>query len=230
MKKKKIVLMRHGESQWNQLNQFTGWRDIPLSKKGEEEANYAGKILKKNKFVFDMAYTSVLKRSIHTLWIILNQLDHLWVPVYKSWKLNERHYGALEGLNKKEVEKKYGAKQVILWRRSFKTIPPALHSLDKSYLMNDRKYANLKESEIPLAESLQMTYYRVIDFWKLTIIPQIKKNKNIIIVAHGNSLRALIKYLSVISDTDISNLDIATGSPIIYEFSDQMKPLQYYYL
>lgn len=227
---KKVVLMRHGESKWNQLNQFTGWKDIKLSKKGKEEAKNAAEILKKNHFDFDIAYTSVLKRAIHTLWILLDRLDHSWIPVYKSWRLNERHYGALEGLNKATTVKKYGKKQVLLWRRSFSISPPSLNILENYDLKHDRKYKALQEIDLPKSESLEMTFNRVIPFWKNTIVPQIKKNKNIIIVAHGNSLRALIKHLNKINDIEIANLNISTGSPIVYEFSNEMKPLRYFYL
>ncbi|VFP83682.1 2,3-diphosphoglycerate-dependent phosphoglycerate mutase [Buchnera aphidicola] len=230
MNTKKIVLMRHGESQWNQLNQFTGWKDIKLSKTGKEEALYAAKLLRKNKFFFDIAYTSVLKRAIQTLWIILKKLDYMWIPVYKSWKLNERNYGALEGSNKEEIIKKYGKETVQLWRRSFKEIPPKASISDINYLKNDKKYKKIKQEKIPSSESLEMTFNRVIPFWKSNIIPQIQKNKKVIIVAHGNSLRALIKYLNKINDVDITKLDISTGSPIIYEFSSEIKPLRYYYL
>ncbi|VFP78188.1 2,3-bisphosphoglycerate-dependent phosphoglycerate mutase [Buchnera aphidicola (Cinara cuneomaculata)] len=230
MNNKKIVLMRHGESQWNQLNQFTGWKDIKLSEKGKKEALYAAKLLKKNKFFFDIAYTSVLKRAIHTLWIILKKLNHMWIPVYKSWKLNERNYGSLEGLNKKETLKKYGKKQVQLWRRSFTECPPQKNFSEIQYIINNRKYKKLKKENIPYSESLEMTFNRVIPFWKSTIVPQMKKNKNIIIIAHGNSLRALIKYLNQINDIDIEKLDISTGSPIVYEFSQDIQPLNYYYL
>ncbi|VFP85908.1 2,3-bisphosphoglycerate-dependent phosphoglycerate mutase [Buchnera aphidicola (Cinara pseudotaxifoliae)] len=230
MKNKRIVLMRHGESQWNQLNKFTGWKDISLSGKGKQEAQYAAEALKKNKFIFDIAYTSVLKRAIHTLWIILKKLDYAWIPVYKSWKLNERNYGSLEGLNKDEVVSMYGYKQVQLWRRSFLGLPPKNNDSNIIDLRNDKKYKHLKKKNIPSSENLKMTYNRVIHFWKSNILPQIKNNKNIIIVAHGNSLRALIKYLSNIDDIEIEKLDISTGSPIIYEFSHDIKPLRYYYL
>ncbi|VFP88313.1 2,3-bisphosphoglycerate-dependent phosphoglycerate mutase [Buchnera aphidicola (Cinara piceae)] len=227
---KKIILMRHGESKWNQLNKFTGWKDINLSKKGKKEALNAAKLLKKNHFSFDIAYTSVLKRAIKTTWIILDYLNHMWIPVYKSWKLNERNYGSLEGLNKEETTKKYGEKQVQLWRRSFTTLPPCLNTQEYNNLINNKKYKKLKKNEIPTSESLEKTFNRVIPFWKSKIIPQIKKNKNIIIIAHGNSLRALIKYLNKINDNDIINLDISTGSPIVYEFSSENKPIRYYYL
>ncbi|VFP81487.1 2,3-diphosphoglycerate-dependent phosphoglycerate mutase [Buchnera aphidicola] len=227
---KKIILMRHGESKWNQLNKFTGWKDIKLSKRGKKEARDAAKLLKKNNFSFDIAFTSLLQRAIKTTYIILSYLNCMWIPVHKSWKLNERNYGSLEGLNKEETIKKYGKKQVQLWRRSFKIFPPSLNIKDFNNLKSDQKYKKLKENEIPTSESLEKTFNRVIPFWKSKIIPQLNKNKNIIIIAHGNSLRALIKYLNKINDTDITNLDISTGSPIIYEFSSENKPIRYYYL
>ncbi|VFP81111.1 2,3-bisphosphoglycerate-dependent phosphoglycerate mutase [Buchnera aphidicola (Cinara kochiana kochiana)] len=230
MNNKKIVLMRHGESQWNQLNQFTGWKDIKLSEQGKQEALRAAKLLKENKFFFDIAYTSVLKRAIHTLWIILKKLDCMWIPIHKSWRLNERNYGFLEGLNKEETIQKYGEKKVQLWRRSFKEMPPKNNISDINLIKNDKKYKKLKQENIPASESLEMTFKRVIPFWESNILPQIKKNKNIIIVAHGNSLRSLIKYLNKINDIDIEKLDISTGSPIVYEFSYDLKPLRYYYL
>uniref|UniRef100_A0A451DFG1 2,3-bisphosphoglycerate-dependent phosphoglycerate mutase n=1 Tax=Buchnera aphidicola (Cinara pseudotsugae) TaxID=2518978 RepID=A0A451DFG1_9GAMM len=230
MKNKKIVLMRHGESQWNKLNKFTGWKDVSLSEKGRKEAQNAAEILKKNKFKFDIAYTSVLKRAIHTLWIVLKKLNYIWIPVHKSWKLNERNYGSLEGLNKDEVINQYGHKQVQLWRRSFFALPPKNNTSDIICLKNDEKYQHLKIEDIPNSENLKMTYHRVINFWKSNILPQIQKNKKIIIVAHGNSLRALIKYLNNINDIEIEKVDLATGSPIVYEFSHDIKPLRYYYL
>ncbi|VAX76545.1 2,3-diphosphoglycerate-dependent phosphoglycerate mutase [Buchnera aphidicola] len=230
MKNKKIVLMRHGESQWNQLNQFTGWKDVELSEKGKKEALYAAKLLKKNNFFFDIAYTSVLRRAIHTLWILLDQLDQMWIPTHKSWKLNERNYGALEGLNKETTVKKYGSEKVLLWRRSFLISPPNMDNVSHLNLKNERKYKEIEKTKIPASENLEMTLKRVVSYWNSSIVPQIKQNKSVIIVAHGNSLRGLMKYLGNINNKDIMNLDIATGSPLIYEFSNEMKPLKYYYL
>ncbi|ABJ90658.1 2,3-diphosphoglycerate-dependent phosphoglycerate mutase [Buchnera aphidicola] len=230
MKKKKIILMRHGESKWNKLNKFTGWQDIGLTKNGKKEAKLAAKLIKKNNFIFDIAYTSILKRAIYTLWIILKKTNQIWIPVYKSWKLNERNYGALEGLNKEKIKKKYGDEQVQLWRRSFTVCPPNLNISNKYHPIYDIKYKKLKKHELPTSESLEMTFNRVIPFWEFKILPQLEKNKNILIVAHGNSLRALIKYLGNISDSDIIDLDISTGKPLVYEFSNTNKPLKYYYL
>lgn len=230
MKTTKIILMRHGESQWNQLNQFTGWQDPKLSKNGIIESIKAANKLKKNGFIFDLAYTSILKRAISTLWNILEVLDQLWIPVYKSWQLNERNYGALEGLNKEDTIKKYGLKQVTLWRRSFDISPPALESFDPRNPIYDKKYQLIKENNIPKTESLKDTMKRVIPYWENIILPELKNKKKIILVAHGNSLRALIKYLNNISDEDIVKFDIPTGSPIIYEFSKNIEPLKYFYL
>lgn len=226
----KVVFMRHGESEWNQLNQFTGWQDISLSKKGKQEALNAGKILKKNGFHFDQAYTSVLNRSINTLWCVLKVLRTLWVPVKKSWQLNERHYGALEGLNKKKVVIEYGAEQIKLWRRSFVHTPPHLEKKDSRYPGFDRRYSKIDKKNIPTSESLKDTSKRVIAYWNNVIIPKIKNNNKVIVIAHGNSLRALIKYLNNINQNDIIKLNISTGTPIVYEFSDNLKPLKYSYL
>lgn len=230
MKKIKIILMRHGESQWNQLNQFTGWQDPNLSENGIKESIKAANKLKENGFLFDIAYTSILKRAITTLWNILNTLDQLWIPVYKSWKLNERNYGALEGLNKDDIIKKYGIEKVTLWRRSFHIAPPALESFDPRNPFYDKKYQSIKENKIPKTESLKDTMNRVISYWNNMILPELKNKKKIILVAHGNSLRALIKYLNNISDEDILKFDIPTGSPIVYEFSKDFTPLKYFYL
>lgn len=226
----KVIFMRHGESEWNQSNQFTGWQDVLLSKKGKKEAITAGKILKKNGFSFRHAYTSMLTRAICTLWYVLETLQEPWVPVEKSWKLNERHYGALEGLNKKKITDTYGEKQIQLWRRSFIHTPPSLEITDKRYPGYDRRYISLNKKDIPTSESLENTYNRVIPYWKNFILPMIKNKKNIIVVAHGNSLRALIKYLNNISHDNIINLNVSTGTPIVYEFSETLCPLNYYYL
>ncbi len=227
---KKIVLIRHGESIWNKKNIFTGWTDVDLSKKGIKEAKKAGVILKKNNFNFDCAYTSLLKRAIYTLWIILKKLNTSWIKVNKNWKLNERHYGSLQGYNKEEIAKIYGEKKVNEWRRSYKTKPPKITEKDKRYPGKEIKYKNLSLKKIPKGESLLNTYNRVIPYWEKKIIPKIKKNSSILIVAHGNSLRALIKYLDKISDKNIVNLNIPTGIPLIYEFKKNLEIHKKYYI
>ncbi len=227
---KKIVLIRHGESKWNQKNIFTGWKDIDLSKKGITEAKNAGTILKKNNFNFEYAYTSFLKRSIHTLWKILDKLNLSWIKVTKTWKLNERHYGNLQGYNKKKIAEIYGEKKVLEWRRSYTTKPPQIDCKSEKFPGKEIKYKDLKYKEIPLGESLLDTYNRVIPYWKKNIYPKIKNNLSILIVAHGNSLRALIKYLDKISDKDIVKLNIPTGIPLIYEFTKKMKVKNKFYL
>lgn len=224
-----IVLVRHGESIWNLENRFTGWTDVELSKNGIREAKEAGVILKENGFKFDIAFTSVLKRANKTLDYILKELD-LNIPIYYSYKLNERHYGSLQGLNKDETIKKYGEEQVRLWRRSSNVRPPALTKDDSRYPGNDPKYKNLPEEEIPLTENLDDTIKRVIQYWNSDILPMIKKNKKIIIVAHGNSLRGLIKYLDNLNEEEVMNLEIETGNPICYELDDDLKPIKHYYL
>ncbi|BGI50721.1 MAG: 2,3-diphosphoglycerate-dependent phosphoglycerate mutase [Arsenophonus endosymbiont of Ceratovacuna japonica] len=226
----KVVLIRHGESEWNKENKFTGWTDVKLSDKGKEEAINAGQLLKKEGFIFDYAYTSVLKRAIHTLWIILDQIDQQWITVEKNWKLNERHYGALQGLNKIEIIKKYGDNQVKLWRRSFEIAPPKLNKNDFRYPGNDPKYINLQPSEIPLTESLEDTIKRVSNYWEKIIKTKINKNKKIIIVAHGNSLRALIKYLYKMNENEIVEFNIPTAVPLICEFNKNIQFTKYYYL
>ncbi|QIQ21564.1 2,3-diphosphoglycerate-dependent phosphoglycerate mutase [Zophobihabitans entericus] len=227
---KKLVLVRHGESTWNQENRFTGWTDVELSDKGRQEALEAGKLLKKEGFIFDFAYTSVLTRAIHTLWTILDELKQPWLPVEKSWKLNERHYGALQGLNKAETAAKYGDDQVKLWRRGFAVTPPALDKSDERYPGHDLRYKNLTEKELPVTESLALTIERVMPYWNDVIAPRVAKGERVIIAAHGNSLRALVKYLDNISDDDIIELNIPTGAPLVYEFDDNMKVLRHYYL
>ncbi|WP_343191956.1 2,3-diphosphoglycerate-dependent phosphoglycerate mutase [Buchnera aphidicola (Formosaphis micheliae)] len=226
----KLILIRHGESEWNRLNKFTGWTDIDLSKNGKKEAIDAAKLLLLNKITVDLAYTSMLKRSIHTLWYILKYLDRSWIPVKKSWNLNERHYGALQGLNKLDTIKEYGAEQVQKWRRSFDETPPKLTPSDIRCPGNDIRYSNVEIDKLPMSESLESTINRVVDYWKIDILPNFKKNKKIIIVAHGNSLRALIKYLNKINNNDIVKLDIPTGTPIIYEFNKKFVPIKYFYL
>jgi 2,3-bisphosphoglycerate-dependent phosphoglycerate mutase len=226
----KVVLLRHGESSWNKENRFTGWTDVDLSEKGIEEAANAGKRLKNDGYTFDIAYTSVLKRAIRTLWITLDALDLMWIPVEKSWRLNERHYGALQGLNKSETAQKYGEDQVKIWRRSYDIQPPALEETDKRYPGFEARYKNLSKSELPLTECLKDTVNRFLPYWKETIAPDVKSGKKVIIAAHGNSLRALVKYLDNISDNDIVSLNIPTGIPLVYELDDNLKPIKNYYL
>ncbi|MDR2676880.1 MAG: 2,3-diphosphoglycerate-dependent phosphoglycerate mutase [Endomicrobium sp.] len=226
----KIVLIRHGESIWNKENRFTGWTDIDLSENGKNEALQAGEQLKKNGFTFDLAYTSVLKRAIKTLWNILDTMELLWIPVVKSWKLNERHYGALQGLNKAETAIKYGESQVQRWRRSYDISPISLNESDDRYPGKDARYSDIPKNEIPLTECLKDTTARVVPFWEKEIVPCIKTGKKIIVVAHGNSLRALVKYIDKISDNNIINLNIPTAAPLIYELDDNLTPINSYYL
>jgi 2,3-bisphosphoglycerate-dependent phosphoglycerate mutase len=226
----KLVMVRHGESVWNKENRFTGWTDVDLSEKGIEEAKKGGKILKENGYVFDVAFTSVLKRAINTLHIILAEMDLLWIPEYKHWRLNERHYGALQGLNKAEMAEKYGEEQVKIWRRSYDVPPPPLTKDDPRYPGHDPRYKDLKEEEIPLCESLKDTVARVLPYWNEVIAPTIKEGKRVIIAAHGNSIRALVKYLDNISDQDIVEVNIPTGIPLVYELDENLKPINKYYL
>ena len=219
----KLVLIRHGESAWNLENRFTGWKDVDLSPKGIEEAKAAGKILKDMNLVFDVAYTSYLKRAIKTLNIVLEEMDELYIPVYKSWRLNERHYGALQGLNKAETAKKYGDEQVHIWRRSFDIAPPSIDKDSEYYPKSDRRYADLPDSEIPLGESLKDTIARVLPYWHSDISKSLQEGKNVIVAAHGNSLRALIKYLLNISNEDILNLNLVTGKPMVFEIDKDLK-------
>ena len=227
---KKIVLLRHGESTWNKENRFTGWTDVDLSEKGVSEAHKAGRALKDGGFVFDIAYTSVLKRAIKTLWITLEEMDLMWIPVYNSWRLNERHYGALQGLNKSETASKYGEEQVLVWRRSYDVPPPSLEKNDPRSPANDPRYKDLSKRDIPLTECLKDTVARFLPYWHQTISPAVKSGKRVIIAAHGNSLRALVKYLDNVSDKDIVGLNIPTGLPLVYELTDDMKPIKSYYL
>ncbi|WWO96873.1 MAG: 2,3-diphosphoglycerate-dependent phosphoglycerate mutase [Candidatus Dasytiphilus stammeri] len=224
----KIIFIRHGESEWNKNNRFTGWYDINITEQGKIEAKYAGKLLKKAEWYFDYAFTSVLKRSIHSLCIILDILDESWLPMQKSWKLNERHYGSLQGKNKEDIINKYGIKTVNQWRRGWNYIPPALQSKYEKFSGYDFRYTYL--SKFPLTESLQLTCKRVISYWKEEIFPHFQRNKSIIISAHGNSLRALIKYFNNLTTYDIVHLSIPTGRPIVYEFNKYFKPLRSYYL
>ena len=218
----KLVLIRHGESQWNLENKFTGWKDVDLSPKGVEEAKAGGKALREKGLVFDVAYTSYLKRAIKTLNYVLEELDELYIPIYKSWRLNERHYGALQGLNEAETAKKYGDDQVLIWRRSFDVAPPAIDKSSEYYPKSDRRYADLTDEEAPLGESLKDTIARVLPYWHSDISKSLKEGKNVIVAAHGNSLRALIKYLLNISDEDILKLNLTTGKPLIFEIDENL--------
>jgi 2,3-bisphosphoglycerate-dependent phosphoglycerate mutase len=226
----KLVLLRHGESIWNKENLFTGWADVDLSENGKIEAASAGELLKSQGFCFDVAFVSVLKRAIRTLWITLDTLDLMWIPVEHSWRLNERHYGALQGLNKAETAAKYGEEQVLIWRRSYDIRPPALMESDPQYPGKDARYRGLTRSELPLSECLEDTVARFLPYWHQTIAPVIQSGKRTIITAHGNSLRALVKYLDNISDQDILALNIPTGVPLVYELDGQLKPIRHYYL
>lgn len=226
----KLVLVRHGQSMWNLENRFTGWTDVELSEQGIKEAKEAGKVLKEKGFNFDVAYTSVLKRANDTLKYILEELGEENIPVKKSWRLNERHYGALQGLNKDETKEKYGAEQVLLWRRSTDVRPPELSKEDKRYLGNDPKYSDLKENELPTTENLIDTIKRVMEYWNSDIKKDLEAGKRVIIAAHGNSLRGLIKYLDNMTDEEIIKLELQTGNPICYELDDNLKPIRHYYL
>ncbi len=226
----KVVLLRHGESEWNKANLFTGWTDVDLSEKGLQEAKQAAELLKNEGYTFDIAYTSVLKRAIRTLWLVLDGMDLMWIPVVRSWHLNERMYGALQGLNKAQTAEKYGTEQVHLWRRSYDVPPPALEKDDDRYPGKDPRYADLDEKEVPTTECLKDTVNRFLPYWKDTIAPTIKSGKRVIIAAHGNSLRALVKYLDNISDEEIPGLNIPTGVPLVYELDNDMKPIKHYYL
>ena len=227
---KKLVLIRHGESVWNNENKFTGWYDCDLSEKGVKEAISAGHYLKEEGFIFDVAYTSVLKRAIKTLWTVLDVMNLQWVPVIRDWHLNERHYGSLQGLNKAETAKKYGDDQVLVWRRSYDTPPPALEKSDERYAGNDVRYKNMDEKNLPLTECLKDTVERFVPYWENVIAPEVKAGKNVIIAAHGNSLRALVKHLDGISDDDILKVNIPTAMPLVYELDDDLKPIKSYYL
>lgn len=226
----KLVLLRHGESVWNKENRFTGWTDADLSERGVAEAHEAGQLLKAEGYTFDIAYTSVLKRAIRTLWIVLDELDLMWIEVERSWRLNERHYGALQGLNKAETAARFGEEQVLIWRRSYDTQPPVLERTDPQYPGHDPRYQDLKEAELPLTECLNDTVVRFMPYWHRTIAPAVKGGRQVLIAAHGNSLRALVKYLDQISDEEIVGLNIPTGIPLVYELDEQLKPIQHYYL
>ena len=226
----KIVLIRHGESTWNLENRFTGWTDVPLTDTGIAQAQNAGRLLKADNFEFDVAYTSVLKRATHTLWHCLDQMDRTYLPVVHSWRLNERHYGALQGLNKAETAKQYGDEQVLVWRRSYDTPPPALAATDPRCERSDPRYAKQTADQVPLTECLKDTVERVLPFWNEAMAPAIKAGKRIVLAAHGNSIRALVKYLDNISDDDIVGLNIPNGIPLVYELDENLQPIRHYYL
>lgn len=226
----KLVMLRHGESTWNKENRFTGWTDVDLSDKGLQEAHLAAKLLKEGGYTFDVAYTSVLKRAIRTLWTVMDDMDLMWIPVIRTWRLNERHYGALQGLNKKETTDKFGEQQVKIWRRSYSTPPPALEASDPRHPRHDPRYAGLAPAEQPATESLKDTLARVMPYWDETIFPALQQGGKIIIAAHGNSIRALVKYLDNVSEAEITELNIPTGVPLVYEFDSQFKVSKHYYL
>jgi 2,3-bisphosphoglycerate-dependent phosphoglycerate mutase len=225
-----VVLLRHGESTWNKANRFTGWTDVDLSDRGVEEAGKAGELLREGGYGFDLCFTSVLKRAIRTSWIALDALDELWIPVVKSWRLNERHYGALQGLNKAETAAKHGEAQTKIWRRSYDVPPPALTTDDPRHPSHDPRYADLTPAEQPATESLKDTVARFVPYWTETIAPEIQRGRRVLIAAHGNSLRALVKYLDGISDADIVDLNIPTGIPLVYELDAALKPIRHFYL
>lgn len=227
---RKLVLLRHGESTWNKENRFTGWTDVGLSEKGLEEAKQAGRVMRDEGYIFDIAYTSVLKRAIKTLWIALEEMDLMWIPIELNWRLNERHYGDLQGLNKAETAEKFGMEQTQIWRRSYDTPPPALTTDDPRYPGNDPRYSSLSADELPLTECLKDTVARFMPYWHQTIAPSLMEDKRVIIAAHGNSLRALVKYLDNVSDEEIVGLNIPTGIPLVYELEDDLTPIRHYYL
>jgi len=226
----KLVLLRHGESQWNLENRFTGWHDVNLTEQGEKEGREAGRLLKAEGFEFDVAYTSVLTRAIRTLWLALTEMDQVWIPVHREWRLNERHYGALQGLNKAETAEKHGDEQVLVWRRSYDIPPPSMSKEDQGYAGKDRRYANLDEAHIPLTECLKDTVARFLPLWEETIAPKIKAGKNVLIAAHGNSLRALIKYLDGVSEEEIIGMNVPTGMPLVYDLNENLTPTNRQYL
>ena len=226
----KLVLLRHGESLWNRENRFTGWTDVDLTDHGREEARRAGRLLKESGYTFDVAYTSVLKRAVKTLWLALEEMDLMWIPIHNSWRLNERHYGALQGLNKTETAQKFGEEQVLVWRRSYDTPPPALAADDPRHPGGDPRYATLSGAELPRTECLKDTVARFLPYWHETIAPSVRSGRRVVIAAHGNSIRALVKYLDDVSDADIIGLNIPTAIPLVYELDDALKPLRHYYL
>ena len=226
----KLVLVRHGQSTWNLENRFTGWTDVDLTEQGRAEAHSAGQILREGGYEFDLAFTSVLRRAIKTLWIVLDEMGLEWIPVTRAWELNERHYGALQGLNKAETAQKFGEAQVKIWRRSYDVPPPALEPDDERHPRFDRRYAGLTPEQLPATESLKITLERVLPYWHSTLVPTIQSGKRTLIVAHGNSIRALVKYLDDVSEAEITELNIPTGIPLVYELDEQMKPITHYYL
>ena len=226
----RLVLLRNGESDWNRENRFTGWTDVDLSAQGVDEARAAGRVLRAQGYGFDIAFTSVLRRAIRTLWLVLDEMGLMWLPVENSWRLNERHYGALQGLDKAEAAARFGERQVLAWRRSYDTPPPALEPSDPRHAGNDPRYAGLAPSEVPLTECLKDTVARVIPYWDSAIAPAIRSGKRVLVCAHGNSLRGLVKYLDGISDADIVELNIPTGIPLVYELDERLRPLRHYYL
>jgi len=226
----KLVLIRHGESTWNKENRFTGWTDVDLSEKGRQEAKEGGQVLKKDGYTFDVAYTSVLKRAIRTLWSVLDEMDLMWIPVHRTWRLNERHYGALQGFNKAETAAQFGEDQVKIWRRSYDIPPPVLTPDDPRFPGHDPRYQSLTKEELPLTECLKDTVARFLPYWHETIAPAVKSGQKVLIAAHGNSLRALVKYLDDVSEKDIIELNIPTGMPLVYELDDNLKPINRYYL
>lgn len=227
---KRVVLLRHGESVWNKENRFTGWTDVGLSEKGVQEALEAGRVMRQEGYAFDVAYTSVLKRAIKTLWLALEEMDLMWIPIHQNWRLNERHYGALQGLNKAEIAERHGLEQTQIWRRSYDIPPPPLESGDERHPGKDPRYASLKPQEVPLTECLKDTVARFLPYWHETIAPAVSAGQRVLIAAHGNSLRALVKYLDGISDEEIVGLNIPTGIPLVYELEDDLKPIRHFYL
>ena len=226
----KLVLVRHGQSSWNLENRFTGWTDVGLTDLGKSEAHEAGKLLREGGYIFDVAYTSVLRRAIQTLWIILQEMNLEWIPVINAWQLNERHYGSLQGLNKAEMAEKFGEAQVKIWRRSYDVPPPALELDDERHPRFDPRYASLAPEQLPATESLKLTLERVLPYWHSTLTSVIRSGQRVIVAAHGNSIRALVKYLDEISDAEITELNIPTGLPLVYELDENLKPIQHYYL
>jgi 2,3-bisphosphoglycerate-dependent phosphoglycerate mutase len=226
----KLVLVRHGQSVWNLENRFTGWTDVGLTEQGKAEAHEAGRLLKAEGFIFDMAYTSVLRRAIQTLWTVLQELNLEWIPVTNAWQLNERHYGALQGLNKSEMAEKYGEAQVKVWRRSYDVPPPALETTDERHPKFDPRYTSLTADQLPATESLKITLDRVLPYWNSTLSPVIRSGQRLIVAAHGNSIRALVKYLDGVSDSEITELNIPTGLPLVYELDGDLRPIKHYYL
>jgi 2,3-bisphosphoglycerate-dependent phosphoglycerate mutase len=226
----KLVLVRHGQSTWNLENRFTGWTDVGLTDLGKSEAHEAGKLLREDGYIFDVAYTSVLRRAIQTLWVVLEEMNLEWIPVEKAWQLNERHYGSLQGLNKAEMAEKFGEAQVKIWRRSYDVPPPALELDDQRHPRFDPRYASLTPEQLPATESLKLTLDRVLPYWHSTLAPAVKSGKQVIVAAHGNSIRAMVKYLDNISDAEITELNIPTGLPLVYELDEGLKPIRHYYL